>query len=343
MGVAFKDLITSKGIDLDFFRNKIVVLDTYNILYQFITTIRGREGSLLMDSKGEVTSHLVGLFSRTSNLIQRNMKLVFVFDGKPPELKRKTQEERKTIKLDAEKKYQEAKDKGDKEDMKKYASRTARLTKEMVEEAKELISSLGLPVVQAPSEGEAQAAYMVKNNKGFAVGSQDFDSLIHGAKKLARNLSISGKRKKGKTVGYETISPELIDLSENLNTLGIDQDQLIALAMIVGTDYNPGGIKGIGPKNSLKLVKQYKSDFDALFKEVKWNEFFDFEWTEVYNLIKKIPTTDNYELKWNFIDNKKIYDLLVRKHEFSEQRVNNTLEKLKKVSAQKQQKSLGDF
>ena len=342
MGVAFKDLIISKEIDLDSLKNKIIILDAYNVLYQFLTTIRSRDGSLLMNSNGNVTSHLVGLFSRTSNLMQKGLKLVFVFDGKPPELKQKTQEERKTIKIEAEKKYMAAKKRGDKEEMKKYASRTSRLSREMVNEAKELISLLGLPVIQAPSEGEAQAAYMVKKNKGFAVGSQDFDSLINGATKLVRNLSISGRRKKSK-VGYETVNPELIDLSENLNNLGIDQNQLIAMAMIIGTDYNPGGIKGIGPKNALKLVKQHKSNLNSLFKETKWDDNFDFPWSEVYDLIKELPTTDNYKLRWDKINNKKIKEMLVDRYEFSEQRVENTLEKLKKETSKKQQRSLGDF
>jgi len=343
MGVAFKDIIIAKEIDLDFLKNKIIILDAYNILYQFLTTIRGIDGTPLMDSKGKVTSHLVGLFSRTTSLIQKGINPIFVFDGKSPKLKQKTHEQRSALKSEAEKKFLEAKGEGNKEEMKKYASRTSRLNKDMVEESKELISLLGLPLVQAPSEGEAQAAHMVKKGEGFAVGSQDFDSIIHGATKLVRNLSISGKRKKGSALAYETIKPEIIDLSENLNNLGIDQNQLIALAMIIGTDYNPGGIKGIGPKNALKLVKLHKSDFDSLFKGVKWKDYFDFEWTEVYYLIKKLPTTDNYELEWTDINNEKIKKLLIDKHDFSEQRVANTLKKLKKESAGKQQRSLGDF
>jgi len=196
MGVAFKDLIISKEIELDFLKNKIIIIDAYNNLYQFLTTIRGVDGTPLMDSKGNITSCLVGLFSRTTNLMQRGIKTVFVFDGIPPELKQKENERRKALKLDAERKYIEAKKREDKEEMKKYASRTSRLTKEIVDESKELISLLGLPIVQAPSEGEAQASYMVKNNKGFAVSSQDFDSLLNGSTRLVRNLSISGRRKK---------------------------------------------------------------------------------------------------------------------------------------------------
>ena len=343
MGVAFKDLIVAKEIEIDFLKDKIILLDAYNVLYQFLTTIRGRDGSLLMDSNGNVTSHLVGLFTRTTNLMQRGINIAFVFDGEHPELKQKTAEHRNLIKLEAEKKYMEAKKKEDVEDMKKYASRMTRLTKDMAEESKKLIGLLGLPVVQAPSEGEAQAAYMISKNKGFAVGSQDFDSLIHGATRLVRNLSIAGKRKKGKTLGYDTVKPELIDLSENLNILGIDHNQLIALAMIIGTDYNPGGIKGIGPKNALKLVKKHKTDFDELFKEVKWDVSFEFPWTDVYYLIKKMPVTDDYELKWSSVDKEGLLKLLVSEHDFSEERVNTALEKFTKGAAKKQQKSLDDF
>ena len=202
---------------------------------------------------------------------------------------------------------------------------------------------MGLPIVQAPSEGEAQAAYMVKKGDGFTVGSQDFDSLLHGATKVIRNLSITGKRKKTGKIGYETVKPEMIDLSENLNALGIDQNQLIALAMIVGTDYSPGGIKGIGPKTALKLVKQYGTDFDKLFKEVKWQDSFDFEWTEVYYLIKKIPITDSYTLAWKDAEDEKLFSILVKEHNFSEERVSSTLGKLKKEAGPKHQRSLADF
>ncbi|MEK6948887.1 MAG: flap endonuclease-1 [Nanoarchaeota archaeon] len=343
MGVAFKDLIISHETDLDSLSNKIIVLDAYNTLYQFLTTIRGIDGTPLMDSKGNVTSHLVGLFTRTSSLMQKGIKPVFVFDGEPPALKRKVIEQRSELKIEAEKKFLEAMEKEDVEEMKKYASRTSRLTKDMAEESKKIVSLMGIPIVQAPSEGEAQAAYMVKKGDGFAVGSQDFDSLLHGAAKVIRNLSITGKRKKTNAVGYETVKPEMIDLSENLNALGIDQNQLIALAMMVGTDYNPGGIKGIGPKTALNLVKQYGTDFGKLFKEVKWQDNFNFEWTEVYYLIKKIPTTDNYELAWKNIESEKLLELLVDEHNFSEERVKSTLDKLKKETGQKYQRYLADF
>ncbi len=343
MGIAFKDLLIANETSINELKNKILVVDSFNLLYQFITTIRSRDGSLLTDSKGNVTSHLVGLFSRTSKLLEKNLKLAFVFDGTPPKLKDLEREKRKEIKLEAEKKYNEALKKKDLEDMKKYASRTSRLTPEIVEEAKKLIKAFGLPIVQAPSEGEAQAAYMVKKENSFAVVSQDFDSLIHNSPKLVRNLSITGKRKLSNRLKYESVNPEIIDLAENLNQLGIDQNQLITLAMLIGTDYNPGGIKGIGPKNALKLVKKYGSDFNSLFKEAKWKEFFDFDWEEVYYLIKKMPTTDDYELKWGNINIVEIKKLLVEEHDFSEERISKTLEKMAKKEEIKNQKGLGEF
>ena len=343
MGVAFKDLIVGEETSIKELGGKIFVVDAYNMLYQFLSSIRSRDGSLLMDSKGSITSHLVGLFSRTTNLMINNLKLAFVFDGKPPALKEKERMRRREIKVEAKKQYEKAKEKGDTDLMKKYASRTSVLIPEMLDEAKKLIKALGLPVIQAPSEGEAQAAHIVKKGKAYAVVSQDFDSLLYGSPLIIKNLSILGKRKKADKLSYAIIKPELINLSEALNNLNIDNDQLIAAAMLVGTDYNIGGIKGIGPKNALSLVKKYKKDFDSLFKEVEWDKTFDFKWTEIYYLIKKMPVTDDYEIKFKDIDEKKIFDLLVKQHDFSEERVNNTIQKLLKEKEAKQQKSLAEF
>lgn len=341
MGIAFKDIIPRKEIEIKTLKGKTLIIDTFNLLYQFLSSIRARDGSLLMDSKGNITSHLIGLFSRTTNLIKYDLKLVFVFDGEPPSLKQKERERRKQIKILAQKEYEKAKAKEDLDLMKKYAARTTVLSPEMVEDAKKLIQYLGLPIVQAPSEGEAQAVYIAKKEKGLVV-SQDYDSLLYGTPQLIRNLSILGKRKQTNKLSYTTVKPEIIDLDDVLNSLTIDLDQLIAMAMLIGTDYNPGGIKGIGPKNALTLVKKHKKDFDSLFKEVKWNEFFDFEWTKVYELFKKMPVTDDYELKWKSINTKELKEFLL-KHDFSEERIDSTLEKLKKKEDSKKQKSLFEF
>ncbi len=343
MGVALKDLVVRKDVSFEELKDKILVVDAYNNLYQYITTIRQRDGSLLTDSKGNVTSHLIGLFSRTTSLIQKGLKLAFVFDGEAPEMKKEERERRKEIKIEAEKKYQEAEKKGDKEEMKKYAPRTSKLTPKMVEEAKMMVKALGLPVIQAPSEGEAQAAKMVNKGDAFAIISQDYDSLLYGAERVIQNLSVSTKRKIKGSVAYQTIKPSMIGLSENLNHLGLDQDQLIVLSILVGTDYNLGGVKGIGPKTALKLVKQYGSDFDDLFKESKWGDHFNFPWTDVYYIIKKMPWKKDYNLNWGEPNEQELRKLLVEEHNFSEERFEKTIKKLMKNKESRKQKGLGDF
>src|SRR3989338_4614449 len=267
MGVALTELLVMKEVDIEFFQNKILAVDAPMWLYQFLSSIRQRDGSLLTDSKGQVTSHLMGLFARISNLSQQNIKLAFVFDGEPPELKRLTLEKRKETKIEAEKKLEKAKEKEDLELMKKNAARTSRLTDEMIEEAKKLVEAFGLPAIEAPSEAEAQASLIVKNGDAFAIATNDADALLFEAPQIVRNLNMAGKKKKANKLSYETIKPDLIGLKENLNHLGIGQEQLIALAMLIGTDYNSGGIKGIGPKTALKLVKEYGKNFDFFFNE----------------------------------------------------------------------------
>ena len=343
MGTAITSLIIKKTISFGELRGKILIVDTHNILYQFLSSIRQRDGTLLMDSKGNVTSHLAGLFTRTTNLMKKSVKLAFVFDGKVPELKFAERERRRGIKQEAQKQYEIAKQRGDIEAMRKYASRLSKLTTKMIEESKLLISYLGLPVIQAPSEAEAQAAFIVSKGHAFACVSQDMDSLLFRATKLIRNLTVSRRRKiKGKS-SYETIKPEIIKLSENLNNLGIDQDQLIVLAMLVGTDYNVGGVKGIGPKTALKLVKKHGKDFNNLFKEAKWSKSFDYPWKDVFSLIKKMPVTKNYNLEWKQPQPKKIFDLLVKEHDFSEKNVTKTLKFLRKQERAGKQKGLGEW
>lgn len=335
MGVNIREITKSKEIQISDLSNKILAVDSYNQLYQFLTTIRSRDGSPLMDSKGQVTSHLIGVFSRATNLMQSNIKLCYVFDGKVPDLKKKELEKRKESKIEAQKLYEEAKESGNEELMKKYGGRFSRLNEEMVDEAKKLITYLGMPIVQAPSEGEAQASFMTKKNDAYAVSSQDFDSVLFGATRVVRNLSISQKKKVAGKLIYESVKPEQIVTEEVLKELGINQDKLIALGMLVGTDYNNGGIKGVGPKKALQLVKKY-DDLDKIFSEAKWQENSEIEWQEIFALFKNMEYNESYRLKWNEIDEEKITKLLVDEHDFSQERVENTLAKLVKRDKKQQ-------
>ncbi|MFH0869983.1 MAG: flap endonuclease-1 [archaeon] len=342
MGVAITDLLSPKELKLDDLKNKVLAVDTYNLLYQFLSSIRQPDGSLLTDSKGRVTSHITGLFNRITRLMAYNIRFVFCFDGKVPELKNRERERRKEVKVDAQRKFDEAAKEENLDDMKKFAARTSRLTPEMVDDAKQLILALGQCIVEAPSEGEAQASFIVKQGDADYVLSQDADCLMFGAPRLIKNLTISGKRKKPGAFAYDEISPELITLKDVLEELGIDQEQLIILSILVGTDYNIGGIKGIGPKKALALMKKHGKDYDAIFSEAKWSEHFDFSWKEVFDAITQMKVSDDYNLKFNPLDKERIFSLLVDEHDFGRERVESSLSRLEE-SKDRKQKSLSDF
>ena len=344
MGLQFKDLVVKKEITIADLKGKVVAVDSMNLLYQFLTTIRSADGSVLIDKHGNVTSHLIGLFNRTTSLMEQGLKLVFVFDGKAPEIKKKTWEKRAAVKQEASLKLKEAEEAGDVQGMKKFASRTSILTKEMILDAQNVIRALGLPIVQAPSEGEAQTAYMVKKGDAYASISQDYDNLIFQCPVLVRNLSIAGKRKTTGKFAYQTVKPEIILLSEVLDNLKLNIDQLVVLAILVGTDYNPGGVKGIGPKTALKFLQEHGDNFSDIFKKVEWNEKYpDLEWKTVFDTIKNMPVTDDYNLQWKSLDEDKVIKLLVEKHDFNEERVKSKLAKLNKQKEKMKQKGLGNY
>ncbi|RLE46628.1 flap endonuclease-1 [Candidatus Woesearchaeota archaeon] len=336
MGVKLKDILIRRPLSLKDFSGKVLVVDAYNMLYQFLSNIRARDGSLLTDSRGNVTSHLIGLFSRCTNLMEKGVRLVFVFDGVVPELKHKELSRRAELKKEAARKYEAALAVKDFEQMQKFGARTSRLTKSMVGDAKRLLSLLGIPCVQAPSEGEAQAAFIVKRGDAWAVSSQDYDSLLFGAPRLVQNLSIEGRRKVPGKFSYVRVEPVLIDLDENLRNLGISQEKLLWLAVLVGTDYNPSGVKGIGPKKGLALVKEHETA-ESLFSSVELAD--DVDWRDVLKTFEEIKVTDNYTISWHPVDKKGLFDFLVNERDFSEVRVNKFLGSL----CGSLQKGLGDF
>ncbi|MEM2203340.1 MAG: flap endonuclease-1 [Sulfolobales archaeon] len=333
MGVDLKDLIPEKAIrqinDLRELSGKIIAIDAYNALYQFLAAIRQPDGTPLMDSKGRVTSHLSGLFYRTINLVEAGIKPVYVFDGKPPEIKAAEIARRSMAKQKAEERLRIAREKGDEEEMRKYAQATSRLSNDMVESSKKLLNYMGIPWVQAPSEGEAQAAYMAMKGIAWATASQDYDSLLFGSPRLVRNLAVSGKRKlPGKEI-YVEIKPEVIDLNLLMKTLEITREQLIDIAILVGTDFNPDGVEGIGPKKAYSLVKSYGS-IDRVLKVLPGARF-PVDPMEIKKFFLNPPISEIPRIEWRAPDREKIIELLVEEYEFSRERVENNLERLSKA------------
>jgi len=332
VGVNLKDLIPANvrhEIELSALNGKIIAIDAYNALYQFLTAIRQPDGTPLMDSKGRITSHLSGMFYRTINLIEHGIKPVYVFDGKPPEIKKMEIERRKRIKEEAVKKYEEALRKGDLEAAKRYAQMSSKLTEDMVNDAKKLLTAMGIPWVQAPAEGEAQAAYMARKGVVYAAASQDYDALLFGAPRLVRNLTLTGRRKLPRKDVYIEIKPEIIELDSLLKSLGITREQLIDIAILLGTDYNPEGVKGVGSKTALKLIKAYGSIEKLLPRFPK--DTFPIHPLEIRKYFLQPPVTDEFKLEWREPDERKVEEILVEEHDFSSQRVKNALERLKKA------------
>ncbi|MEM4282590.1 MAG: flap structure-specific endonuclease [Candidatus Woesearchaeota archaeon] len=297
MGFNISAIVPRKAISFKELKGKSIAIDAFIELYQFLKTM-----PRLTDRKGRLTSHLVGLFYRTTRLMSIGIKPVFVFDGPWLEIGK----HERIVRGEFQPRVTET------------------VSEHVLLSSKQLLEGLGVPWLQAPSEAEAQAAFMTTRGDCWAVASQDFDSLLFGAKRMIVNFSLAKRRWLPRKKGFVLTGTYLIELKELLQQLGIDQKQLIALAMLIGTDFNPG-IHGIGPKKGLKLVKQYGNDFDKLFRDAGWN--FEYSWQEVFEHIKTMPITDRYKIKWKDINEPAILELLVEGYGFDKKRVLKALER----------------
>ncbi|MHA2129499.1 MAG: flap endonuclease-1, partial [Promethearchaeota archaeon] len=299
----------------------------------------------LKDYQGNVTSHLSGLFYRSINFLEHNIKPIYVFDGKPPELKLDTIRERKRIKEQAKKKMIEAQEAEDFREAKKFAQFTSKLDAGMIEESKKLIEAMGIPIVQASSEGEAQSAYMVEAGDAWACASQDYDTLLFGGERLIRNFAINRSKKvKDTTI---TLEIEYVSLPKFLKSLGINREQLIEMAILIGTDFYPG-VKGIGQKTALDLIKKHDSIENILNNEVKVGNKevnVDLKFvTQIKNIFLKPDVTKDYKIgKSKNADFDRLEELLIEQHNFSRKRVENALDRLRKLETSKVQVSMDNF
>ena len=334
MGLDLKSLLVRDKTKLESFTNKIVAIDAYNAIYQFLAIIRGPEGLHLTDTKGRVTSHITGLFYRNINFLSLGIKPVYIFDGKPPSLKSAEIEHRKQIKKDATVKYERAVSERKMEDARKFAQQTTSMKDGMVEDSKRLLELFGIPYIQAPSEGEATAARLTVTEHADVAASQDFDSILFGAKKLVRNFTNSGRRKLPNRNTYIEIEPEIIDYNKNLEALGITREQLIDVGILIGTDFNPDGFERIGPKTAIKMIKEHGKLEDVKQIQEQLQEID-------YNAIRKIflePEVANVDkIEFNEVRYDNITDYLSNERSFSRDRVNSSLNRLKKSLEKKSQ------
>ena len=337
MGVNLRDLVPKTTVSLKDLSGKSIAIDAYNALYQFLAIIRQPDGTPLKDHTGRVTSHLSGLLYRTSNLVEMGIKPIYVFDGIPPTLKEAEIKRRMRIKEEALVKYERAIKEGRIEEARMYAQATSRLKDEMVKDAKRLLTLLGIPWIQAPSEGEAQAAHLVKRGDADFCASQDYDSLLFGAPRLVRNVTISGRRKLPRKNVYIEVVPEIVELQKVLETLGITYEQLVDIGILVGTDFNPQGVKGLGPKTALKLIKEHGS-LENLLPHLE-NAEFPVEPRKIKEIFLNPKVTDNYKIEWKQPDIEAVIAFICRERDFSEDRVRKAVEKMLKGIKERKEKT----
>lgn len=335
MGVDISSLLESSEVDLKTLKGRMLGIDAFNVIYQFLSNIREYDGSLLKDREGNITSHLSGLFYRNVNLLETGIIPVYIFDGKPPALKNKTIRERIALKEKAEEEYRLSLAMGDYEKAKSYASRTSRLTPDMVKEAKELLNTIGIAVVDAPSEGEAEASFLCGKGKVYSAVSQDYDSILFGSPRLIRNLTISGRRRYGRTGRLVEVKPEMINSDEVLRKLEITREQLVDIGILVGTDFNDG-IRGIGPKKAYQLIKKHGS-----IKNIPSVTIDNYD--EIFSIFMNPEVIEVEEIVVPELDENGIRDILISRHDFSPERVSSVLVRLKEARKQGVQRSIDSF
>ena len=331
MGFDLSPLVVRRQIALDDLKGRSLAVDANNLLYQFLALIRMRDGRPFTDSHGNVTSHLLGLLMRTTRLMgDYHVRPVFVFDGKPPELKMKTLKARREYREKARREWEDAVKRGDYSAAWKKAMRMDSLNKSMQDDAKTVLNLLGIPHIQAPEEGEAQAAYLARKGDVWAANSRDYDSVLFGAPRLVRYVTISGQEFLPSKGTSRPLIPELIELEQLLKALEISREQLIDLAILVGTDFNQG-IKGVGPKTALKLIKKHGT-LESLPSE--YRQQLPPETRDIRNLFLNPPVTDDFDLNLKGLNEDGLRQFLCADRGFSPDRVDLAVKRMREFYSQ---------
>ncbi|CAN3366154.1 flap endonuclease 1 [Diutina catenulata] len=304
-----------------------VAIDASMCLYQFLIAVRQSDGQQLTNEDGETTSHLSGIFYRTIRLVENNIKPVYVFDGKPPVLKGGELEKRLKRREEAEKSLDQAKESGDLVETMKFEKRMVRVSKEQNAEAKKLLELMGIPMVDAPCEAEAQCAELAAGGKVFAAASEDMDTLCYEPPFLLRHLTFSEARK---------MPIDQIEYPVAMEGLGLTKGQFIDMCILLGCDYCET-IKGVGPVTAYKLIREHGS-LDAVVEFIEKNpdskykvpENWPYKEARELFMHPEVTKADEVSLKWNEPDVEGLVEYMVKQKGFSEDRIRSGAEKLKK-------------
>ncbi|MBD3204960.1 flap endonuclease-1 [Candidatus Bathyarchaeota archaeon] len=315
MGVNLKPIIVKNDIELEDLRDRDLAVDSSNILYQFLSTIRTSKGMPLTDKNGHVTSHLVGLLYRSTKLIyEYNIPLVFIFDGGAPTLKAEEMKKRAQRREEAKEEYERALERGDFDVARSKAMQAAGFSSSIFQDAKILLEYLGIPYVQAKGEAEAQGAYMASKGDVWGVNSRDYDCLLFGTPRLVRYLTISASRR-----------PDLVVLEDFLDHNGITREQLVDMAILMGTDYNKG-IYRVGPKTGLKWIRRH-GRIENLPDDKKKKVTPHYE--EIRRIFLEPKVVEDYSVEFKGLREEQVYSFLCDERGFPKNRVKTAVERMK--------------
>lgn len=328
MGANLTPLVPREKIGLEGVAGKTLAVDALNAVYQFLALVRDRRGELMRNERGLVTSHLIGLATRYSKLaLENKCRFIFVFDGPPHPLKRVEIERRREIRERALEEYERLIEAGDYERAFSKAVVAASVDEWIIDSSRKLIQLMGFPVVDAPADAEAQAAFIVSRGEAWAVSSQDWDSLLYGSPRLVRYLTLTGFEWLPSKRVARRLEPELVELERVLAALGISRRQLVEIAVLSGTDFNRG-VKGVGPRRAYKLVKTYGS-LDRLPSDIR--RALPENYLEVVELFLNPPVRVDYGIEFREPDEEGLYRFLVEENNFSRKRAELVVERLRRA------------
>jgi flap endonuclease-1 len=239
-----RELAALEEIGFEDVAGSVVAVDAHNWLYRYLTTtVKWTREEVYTTGDGTEVANLVGAVQGVPKFFEHDLAPVFVFDGAVTDLKNAELDARREQRERYESRLDDARERGDEVAVARLKSRTQRLTDTIVETTRDLLELLDVPVVDAPAEGEAQAAHMARQGRVDYVGTEDYDALLFGAPHTLRRLTSSG-------------DPELMDLEATLAAHDLTWEQLVEAAILCGTDFNEG-VTGVGPATAVSLLHEH--------------------------------------------------------------------------------------
>ena len=298
-----------KEINISELKNKIIAIDISILLYQVVISTRSKCGADHLSPSGEISTHILGLFNKTINLIKKRIIPVYVFDGKPPDIKKRTLDMRKDIRAKA---IEKLKNTTDEKERIKYLKRSVSISKKQLDECRRLLDIMGIPYIDAPQEADSQCSYLAKNGMVDGVLTEDMDIFTFGSPVIYKNLYSAKK------------PPKIIKLNEILVKTGLNFNEFIEWCCLLGSDY----FKGIIDLKYFDILDLYKKnkDFDAIINYCTNNNIRccgvnDYQLVSNYFNKPEIKEVRNRDLLYKKCDLIRLENYLVKKFGFSKTRL----------------------